>query len=234
MKSLDELDYYEILELPTSARSDEIERAYQLTRAAYAKGSMALYSLFSESDAEVIRSRIDEAYRILANPDERKNYDTAAGISRDANESLSDERGDEISFAASDGVSSASGPASRPGTVTSALGNVPTAMDVFEELDADIEEDEHDFGGAGLRRARLRRGIELSQIADVTKVSNSYLRRIEAEEFSELPAAVYVRGFVMAYARAIGLDPARVAASYMERVKAAEAGPEGSGVAGQT
>jgi len=214
MKSLDELDHYEVLELEPGARYDEVERAYQLTRAAYAEGSMALYSVFSSADAEVMRSRIDEAYRILADPDDRKSYDEAAGIQAAVAEPTPGGSDTEmpLSGAGTRRIPSAFELASKTS------GEVPTAIDVFEELDAEIDEDEHGFGGAALRRARLRRGIELGQISDLTKISNTYLSHIEAEEFDSLPATVYVRGFVMAYARAIGLDPDRVVASYMERV----------------
>ena len=63
----------------------------------------------------------------------------------------------------------------------------------------------------------MRRGIEIADIAEQTKVSISYLRSLEEEVFDSLPAAVYVRGFVTAYARAIGLDAEKVAESYMSR-----------------
>ena len=53
---------------------------------------------------------------------------------------------------------------------------------------------------------------------DATKVSTTYLRCIEEEAFDRLPAPVYVRGFVTAYASAIGLNPKRVATSYMPRL----------------
>ena len=65
----------------------------------------------------------------------------------------------------------------------------------------------------------MHRGIEIDHIADVTKVSATYLRGLEEEAFDHLPATVYVRGFVTAYARVIGLDPERVAASYMARLE---------------
>jgi curved DNA-binding protein CbpA len=151
MKSIDELDYYEVLELRPGARGEENERAYQLTRAAYADGSMALYSLFSSADAEAIRGRIDEAYRILGNPDDRKSYDVATGHCSETTE-LPD---DPMSGQASVSTSLSSG-------VSTVSGTVATVIDVFEELDAEIDEDEHEFGGAALRRARLRRGVELA------------------------------------------------------------------------
>jgi cytoskeletal protein RodZ len=47
------------------------------------------------------------------------------------------------------------------------------------------------------------------------------MQALEDESFELLPAAVYVRGFLTAYARTVGLDPARVAASYMPRLETA-------------
>jgi DnaJ-class molecular chaperone len=85
----------------------------------------------------------------------------------------------------------------------------------FEEL-----EEGGDYDGARLRRARLRRGLDLDEIAAKTKVNASYLGFLEEERFGELPPRVYVRGFVMAYAACLGLDPAAVAASYMRRYDA--------------
>ena len=41
------------------------------------------------------------------------------------------------------------------------------------------------------------------------------------ERFEELPAPVYVRGFVTAYAQALGLDGRRVAQGYMAHLEAA-------------
>ena len=62
--------------------------------------------------------------------------------------------------------------------------------------------------------------MELEDISSTTKISPSYLRFIEEDRFEELPAPVYVRGFVRAYADCVGLDAARVAASYMKKFEA--------------
>jgi flagellar biosynthesis protein FlhG len=91
---------------------------------------------------------------------------------------------------------------------------------VLEPLDAldELEEEEGDeWSGARLRRARLRQGIELEEIAKTTKVNPTYLRFIEDEQFDGLPAAVYVRGFVTGIAGCLGLDARRVAGSYVDR-----------------
>ena len=85
--------------------------------------------------------------------------------------------------------------------------------DVFEDLDDSGGE----FTGARLRRTRLRRGLEIEQIAAISKINPLYLRFIEDERFDDLPAAVYVRGFVCSFAKCVGLDADPVAKSYMAR-----------------
>lgn len=85
--------------------------------------------------------------------------------------------------------------------------------DAFEDLD----DSGGDFNGPRLRRTRLRRDLEIEQIATTTKINPLYLHFIEDERFDDLPAAVYVRGFVCAFARCVGLEPNLVAKSYMAR-----------------
>lgn len=217
MKPLDDLDHYAVLEVPPGAGYEDIERAYEMTRAAYTNGSMALYSIFSSDDACVIRNRIDEAYRVLADPGNRERYDAEAGISGDQATTRSEDAGVK-SVAASGPASPVFAGDGRPAVAAAELSS---AIEVIEDLDAEMDEEKCEFDGAALRRARLRRGVELDQIADVTKVRVKFLQCIEKEAFDQLPSSVYVRGFVHAYARAIGLDARRVASGYMVRVDAA-------------
>jgi len=95
------------------------------------------------------------------------------------------------------------------------------------ELEIESEEPSHfefipgDTGesldGSQLRRWRLQRGVEIDEVAEGTKVNPRYLRLIEEERFSELPAGVYVRGFLAAYAQYLELSPDQVVPAYMER-----------------
>ncbi len=97
----------------------------------------------------------------------------------------------------------------------------PSLLDELAGADecAEVEEESAEFDGPRLRRTRMRCGLEIEEIAGITKVNPTYLRFIEEERFSELPAPVYVRGFVSAYATCVGLDARRVAASYMHRLE---------------
>ena len=68
-----------------------------------------------------------------------------------------------------------------------------------------------------LRRIRLSLGIELDEIASITKINERFLEAIEGDRFDGLPSPVYVRGFVKEFAKCLGVDPGEVVASYMER-----------------
>ena len=69
--------------------------------------------------------------------------------------------------------------------------------------------------GAELRLAREARGSTLADVAASTRISGWALAAIEREQFERLPGGIYSRGFVRAYADAVGLDgPAMGAALY--------------------
>jgi Helix-turn-helix domain len=60
--------------------------------------------------------------------------------------------------------------------------------------------------GTFLRKARETRELSLGWVSQITKVPQSSLQMIEEAELTLLPPAVFVRGFVRSYARAIGIS----------------------------
>lgn len=90
---------------------------------------------------------------------------------------------------------------------------------VGEDLRSDIS-GITSFSGHALQWVRERLGLGLEEVALATKIHRQYLTNIEVEKFSSLPPAVYVRGYVAAYARFLCLDPVRVADDYMQRYNA--------------
>lgn len=73
--------------------------------------------------------------------------------------------------------------------------------------------------GAHLRHHRERRGLTLAAVAAVTRIQAGTLDKLEREELTGLPARVFVRGFVVQYARALGLEGAdELAASFVARL----------------
>ena len=77
-----------------------------------------------------------------------------------------------------------------------------------------------EFSGALLRAVRESQGTGIEQISERTKVGANYLRCIEEDRFEQLPAAVYVRGFVTEVAKCLKLDPEQVSQSYLRRYRA--------------
>ncbi len=74
--------------------------------------------------------------------------------------------------------------------------------------------------GAWLASVREKRSITLDEMSDISKVSVTYIRAIEEEAFAALPATVYVRGFLTAYSRTLGLDADAVVRSYLALIDA--------------
>jgi hypothetical protein len=60
--------------------------------------------------------------------------------------------------------------------------------------------------GGQLRAERERRGAVLEQVSEVTKIRKTYLEALEAHDWKALPADVFTRGYVRAYAQYLGLD----------------------------
>jgi cytoskeletal protein RodZ len=77
------------------------------------------------------------------------------------------------------------------------------------------------FDGDMLRRAREQRGISLPQLCERTKISRHHVENLESGRYDKLPAAVYLRGILMALAKELRLDGQKVARSYLELMTAA-------------
>jgi cytoskeletal protein RodZ len=60
--------------------------------------------------------------------------------------------------------------------------------------------------GACLRRAREKRQLSVRDVAGATKIPRATLELIEAGNLDDLPADVFVRGFIRSFARAVGTD----------------------------
>ena len=71
--------------------------------------------------------------------------------------------------------------------------------------------------GNTLREARLRRGYDIPQCEQETKIRAKYLRAMEEEQFDLMPSPTYVRGFLRTYADFLDLDGQLVLDEYESR-----------------
>jgi cytoskeletal protein RodZ len=67
--------------------------------------------------------------------------------------------------------------------------------------------------------------MSLVEISRVTRIPAATLESIESDRFDDLPGEVFVRGFLKAYAHAVGVVPAEALARYTSSRRAAFVAP---------
>lgn len=78
--------------------------------------------------------------------------------------------------------------------------------------------------GEELRRERTVRDISLEEISAATKISVRLLTALESSNLSRLPAPIFTRGFIRAYALHLGIDPDEKVNAYLSDLKLGESG----------
>jgi hypothetical protein len=233
LKKIEDMNYYELLEVSPRATAQEIHKAYERIRKIYDPNSIALYSLFSPDETEKIRQRVEEAYRTLIYEENRRDYDLSL---QDVIIPPHDEPHQRAAAirpaptppapAVSRETPPAAAPQLPPEVRTSEPRPVPHAPEslvlVIQPPPAEIKE----FTGQILRMMREQHGLTARNVSDITKLSARYIEGIEEEDYQKLPARPYLRGFLYSYARAIGYEPERIVTDYMRRYDLARNPPK--------
>ena len=60
--------------------------------------------------------------------------------------------------------------------------------------------------GSFIKRERELRGITLDEIAAETKIGKNFLHALEEDDYDSLPAPTFIKGFLRAFSKHIGLD----------------------------
>lgn len=92
----------------------------------------------------------------------------------------------------------------------------------FYTVDAVLEEmiqNETEYDGAFFKKVREYKNMSIAQLSEQIRVGKSYLRAIEQDDYSRLPAPVYVRGFILQLSKVLGLDQNKVAQIYTKRFR---------------
>ena len=189
MKRMEEQTYYEILEVAPDATGREIQQAYERAKETFHDDSVAVYSLFSEKEMKRIQGAIEEAYRVLMDEGLRKNYDQTHLSSL----SLKGPKSEKLTEA--------------PESPMEKKTYLP-----FSEISIDLGEGP--YRGKMLKQIRERMGVELKTISMETRIPVRVLEGIEEENIQQLPARVYLKGFLRGYARCLGLDSEKVVEDY--------------------
>jgi curved DNA-binding protein CbpA len=214
MKKIEDLTYYELLEVSPTASTQEIHKAYERTRRVYDPNSIALYSLFSPEETAAIQQRIEDAYRTLMYESHRRKYDEHLRSLNEQSEPLVH----ELQYPASPQNSfDFDRPRERqPEPVFPEPAPKPEPPEFQPPPAFDAE-----FTGPAIRLLREKRNMSVKHVADITKIGARYLELIEEENYQKLPVRPYLRGFLIQYAKALGYEPDRLVGDYLKRYDAA-------------
>ncbi len=217
MKTFENENYYQILQIPANSRADEIKHAYRDALAIYETESVVTYSLFSEEQRERLLQAIETAFDTLINEEKRTAYnqmliDTgqvhAADFSRQGQRKL-EAHGDAR-------------PLSNEKSLSQWVQKKSDTPEIRQLIDAILAKEM--LSGLELKQLREAYGIDIPEIHAITKISGDSLKRIEANQFEDLPAEIYVKQFLKAYAGVLHLDSGHVIDSYLKFM--AQAKPE--------
>lgn len=194
-------NFYEILELNTNAAQHEITTAYERAKTTYSGDNPAIYTIFSDQEARELLSMIEEAYSILGNKTLRSIYDQRLlGQSKINPEDLT-----------YDSILNASRLIFQETKVDTKKSSF-VRNEAFEKEIAECGE----WSGDMIRKVREYKNITLEKLSEIIKVNSFYIKAIEAMTPNNLPAPVFVRGYVLQMAKELGLNAKPVADSYMK------------------
>jgi curved DNA-binding protein CbpA len=203
------LDLHEILNLRPDAAPEDIERAYLHLTTIYSENSRAAYGALSDDERRWMVKRIQEAYEALM---------IRAGAVAETRQSAQEKKQES--------------PPSPLGGQGRVNGQIAAGQDAYKQgrnqsgganhggelaIKADSQLSAKAVTGAHLRNIRIAKGATLDDISAATKVKKSYLEAIESDNPQRFPAPVFMKGFLKAYAKALGLNPDEISEKYLHR-----------------
>jgi cytoskeletal protein RodZ len=77
-----------------------------------------------------------------------------------------------------------------------------------------------EWKGEFLKKVRETRRVSIEELSEFTRISKTYLKAIEDEDYKHLPAAVFLRGFIVQVAKKLKIPHEKVANAYIARYRA--------------
>jgi curved DNA-binding protein CbpA len=145
---------------------------------------------------------IEEAYTILSNPKLKDQYDSSFKESTDENEHTKARESQEKKEDDPDQI------VLKDGVLVKAFHKDSEFEDKIKKLE--------DCSGYFLKKARQYKNISIDEVSKFSKISKLNIVALEEEDLENLPARVFIRGFVLQISRLIGLDEKRFTEGYMK------------------
>jgi curved DNA-binding protein CbpA len=195
-------NYYDILELSPQCNQSEVTESYLRAKSTYSSNNPALYTIFSQTEAREYMNLIEEAYSILGNRTLRSLYD------------------EKIAHGVKDAIQVSYTTLLEQSRTSKAMPLPKTARFKPEYEKNQTTEDEIksrlDWDGVALKAIREYKKVSLEDLSAVTKITSFYIKAIEGMELKNLPAPVFIRGYIIQICRVLGLDDRKVPDAYMK------------------
>ena len=211
MKRLTEQNYYNLLGISPKASFEEVQSAYDQAITMYSTDSIATYSLFTQKERERILSRLVDAYKTLANSQLRKEYNNFLIEQGE----LSPQEIGPLSL----NDSNISKGKLREVSVESLIQKEEETDSENQPSVSNLElfDSQTSVTGKSIKMIRADREISLEEIYRKTNIPKKTLEDIEEENFKKLPALVYLKGFLKAYAKILNVNQTQMVNGYMKR-----------------
>lgn len=211
MKRFEELNYYELLDIPNNASFSEIRQAYREAFSIYNEDSLITYSFFTDDERDGILRKIEEAFLTLIDEKKRAGYNRImvnAGVVDASTLTKRDEKKIIPLFQR----------------------NKKNGENVYSKIirkkiaEKDVKEISHEIlskeliSGDDLKNLRKLIGVELEEVFEVVRISVPILKSIEDNEFESLPPTIYLKNFLRSYAEILQLDSEKVVDGYIRNM----------------
>lgn len=205
-KKVEDLDFYDLLNLPIDASPAEVEAAYLHALATYHEESLASYGVLSKNERELLLERVETAFLTLSDPRRKKAYDEAILPSRPEFRQKAYFRKSTSRLEIEDA----------PGEKLLKKKLRPLFSRLFRKKAIAAREkiQGHRFGpeaqsfpysGEFLKLVRKSRGLSRAQVAASSGLSEELLKAIEEEDYTCLPRGKGVSTLLRLYAGSLGL-----------------------------
>ena len=209
MKTFDDENYYQILQVNPNAGANEIKHAYREALAIYEENSVATYSLFSAEQREGVLQAIETAFDTLSNEKKRADYNQMLIDTGQVDAAIFSRQVQRKMAACSDIPST-----SREASLRQWVHKKASEPEIRQRIQAILSQER--LSGLDLKQLREAYGIDIHEIYTITKISSGTLKIIEADQYADLPAEIYVKQFLKTYAELLHLDPRHVVDSYFQ------------------
>lgn len=192
-------NFYELLNIPSNASQEDVDKAYAQAQEVYSFANPAVKEVFTEDESVMFLKYVDEAYQILGNSELRKIYDEKTSSSNHRTEEIVAEMVLVVEQMHKKQVEEESKP-------------LFVRDEIFEIEISSCS----NWNGALIKRLRQYKQMTPEAVYEKTKINPWYVTAIEEMDAKNLPASVFVRGYVVQIAKLFGLNEKLVADSYMK------------------